>query len=1618
MRDTKQSCNVGTTHVSTLPVETLYCSRRYEEKNCSRNKSPRVKMRDRRTDGDYDICRISNAVISRHTAGKSENSRGSRTRKRTSRIGGDSCSSVAEKLSWLRSKFQEEGRRATGHDVEEQPEQGCLLLQQVGMQALAQQHHQQHRDEETHTLLQLRQQKRVKARQQHSMLNWRSGSRLSQHRYASAQHPHRRLQEYLKQQGRGYRQREKKQGKQQQSEGEERKDGEEEREDEENDQQVATRSNAAFLHMREEMAQELYLPKRPVDEYYRLRESSMVWPLQRQDELMSVELTGGCCFQEAAVHGQDRRPVVDSHASHFQQRPKQSVLLATAQSLPSIESATFGRRTTTPVEQGPVAASEGQERGGHLTTDAEEEEEETEDDRGRASFSMVLRPNVLASLRSRSASSGVGAGSFSLRSLVSGDSFRRGYAARRERGERVAAEEVPWEPADAAAKRTGVSPEADETAVRGDVGGAVPADAGTGRAATDRTSFIATATDAGSVYRKSAVSACCYWNKRIWCSRTRWHYLIFLSIYAYLIGPVYLNWAPLREILFRSGAYAWECDPDERDPSSLRYISAEGGGDGSSSGGSPAACTLQRLRVGNLYTVCAAADFGFSFFGGLVVDWLGPKTGSLLGSTSMLAGWLLLALSSESVNVYIPGMVLFGIGIDMAFYGTLSVSRLFPGHANIVIAAIVGMRGLGLMSPLILNAIRLPFTAVMLGYALGGLLPAVLIASVYAPWKPFQADSLKKKKRRKKKGTEPLLSADGGIGSSGHALETASPHSHDSAGSPKVAAQETAADLFYTEEAADTNSARPQQQQLLDGTIRERLARDPWQQQSQKEQQLLEPKQEETRQHPPVGVSAVSSEVAGDKTRQLQGFRPLAAEDKQRLLQQPAAAAEAGDEHESHLNIIYGEAIEEGWLSDTGNDEEERARLFSPVSQLQQERPDDALDEPEEPTSEQHVSDHEQVEQGSSNNHNNEKERAAPRETLPHDPVRSNTISSASPGTDSRTVAAHSSSYKLRPGDFFADIQSSSPPAQEPPDTAAAAAPVPRTVVGGRIAIADGRSAAGTASGMRAGHLDKSCMQRQLEVEERKSARRVSVLLQQQQAHSKELTGTPRTLPQVRQAQQTEGAETWRGAQGSNGEEEQQQGQSGGFPGDSTGSSRERLPPQLFTSRRTRSTAADEESTGTWGTGNGKAHATERSVLEEKREQQELHVQDPEGVGTSESPGPRGVAATASSAAASSETPGNSTAAAGGESVELCEVVTTKAGAAAAVGEQDHDDMRATTLEKHIPLRRPLSSRQFPRTCAGRLRYFVAYLQQHPWTVSSVAFLRNYLFTLVYFPVVPYFAFSLMRSVYFSDASEDLVPSAIGTLHVLLACVCVVPPITGLLADMWTIMPCLVLINTTGTIVMLGSLLAHLTNIVAFEYIAVIFYMPFAAVLTNQVYFYVADAFPQRHLGKLCGFACSIGGVASLSVTSMFEFSVKREGGFTIMLSIMLGISLLCYGFILLLYIGQKRLKRQNAAAAAAAAALELPGASASQHPLPRSSTATLAPGTTAAASGPAEQGRAAAAVSKKDRLPSAGGGGGAVPVKNSPLETVEADGDWLAGGAVVENSAIAGIAARAGVGH
>ncbi|CAD2091925.1 major facilitator superfamily-related transporter, putative [Plasmodium vinckei lentum] len=170
-----------------------------------------------------------------------------------------------------------------------------------------------------------------------------------------------------------------------------------------------------------------------------------------------------------------------------------------------------------------------------------------------------------------------------------------------------------------------------------------------------------------------------------------------LFIYVMLIvltNRLFFGWPNLSNLLFRDDAYIWKCPKNssgsyDRIPGK-RYV-----------------CEDQDKAVQTIFIFGSSAYFAFSFFNGLIVDYLGSRLSVLLGHILNLVGWIILVMSGENFDGYVAGGVFMAASIDLASFATLNASGLFPGNENLIVNIISGA---GSLSPGIMTILDIIIT--------------------------------------------------------------------------------------------------------------------------------------------------------------------------------------------------------------------------------------------------------------------------------------------------------------------------------------------------------------------------------------------------------------------------------------------------------------------------------------------------------------------------------------------------------------------------------------------------------------------------------------------------------------------------------------------------------------------------------------------------------------------------------------------------------------------------------------------------------------------------------------------------------------------------------------------
>lgn len=207
---------------------------------------------------------------------------------------------------------------------------------------------------------------------------------------------------------------------------------------------------------------------------------------------------------------------------------------------------------------------------------------------------------------------------------------------------------------------------------------------------------------------------------------------LFLIV-VFLRGCTYWGWNGLQDMLYKSGAFAWNCDISDPDIT-YQKVGRELYVD----------CPERKNAINDLYTAAFAANFIFSAAGGVILDRIGPKL-TLFGAILVDAtGWALLAGASENFVSYLPSLVFIGMAADPGYLSLICVANLFPKKESTVMGVMGSMRSLSFAIPIIMSEVfRSQNIApdelwkVVLVYILVGLGTCMAICVFLVPGKTF-----------------------------------------------------------------------------------------------------------------------------------------------------------------------------------------------------------------------------------------------------------------------------------------------------------------------------------------------------------------------------------------------------------------------------------------------------------------------------------------------------------------------------------------------------------------------------------------------------------------------------------------------------------------------------------------------------------------------------------------------------------------------------------------------------------------------------------------------------------------------------------------------------------------
>ncbi|KAF8820133.1 transporter, major facilitator family protein [Cardiosporidium cionae] len=205
--------------------------------------------------------------------------------------------------------------------------------------------------------------------------------------------------------------------------------------------------------------------------------------------------------------------------------------------------------------------------------------------------------------------------------------------------------------------------------------------------------------------------------------------LAFYCVAVFFTGCTHWGWDGLQGMLYKSGAYSWQCSASETSRfGNTDYID----------------CDSRKSTINNLYTVAVASQFAFSFCAGTIIDWAGPKICALLGQFFMLLGWIILAVSSRQFPLYYAGIVLIGMAADTAYFPLLNLSNLFPKRESLILGILGSIRSTSFSIPVFMRMIFAndsfgpqDFWKIVAGYIAIGLVPPIIMTILIIPMQAF-----------------------------------------------------------------------------------------------------------------------------------------------------------------------------------------------------------------------------------------------------------------------------------------------------------------------------------------------------------------------------------------------------------------------------------------------------------------------------------------------------------------------------------------------------------------------------------------------------------------------------------------------------------------------------------------------------------------------------------------------------------------------------------------------------------------------------------------------------------------------------------------------------------------
>lgn len=204
---------------------------------------------------------------------------------------------------------------------------------------------------------------------------------------------------------------------------------------------------------------------------------------------------------------------------------------------------------------------------------------------------------------------------------------------------------------------------------------------------------------------------------------------LLLGVYVLYVAAsarVLFGWPHLSNMLLRDGAYRWRCEGEQR-VEGMRYD-----------------CTRQDSSVQLLFTLGIGVSFCFSLVAGSLLDWRGPRLTASLGQLFSTVGWVMMGLSNQHRQLYIPAVIFMAMGADAGYLPSLTIANLFPGYEPLVIVGLCAAMSASFSVTSILDAAwrsssHLSFRKVCLFYAGLGTGVCFLLAVFCMPTKAYKS---------------------------------------------------------------------------------------------------------------------------------------------------------------------------------------------------------------------------------------------------------------------------------------------------------------------------------------------------------------------------------------------------------------------------------------------------------------------------------------------------------------------------------------------------------------------------------------------------------------------------------------------------------------------------------------------------------------------------------------------------------------------------------------------------------------------------------------------------------------------------------------------------------------